>query len=261
MDSGPVARMVFGDDQSQSADVAWLWVSCHEWPGWQVEVVTATPVEVPGPPELDPWSPRHPRQLPGHDRDATLLHERVAADPTAALAAFHDRDLLVIGPKGRGFRKTLHIGSVSEAMANRPPMPVVIARHGVPTERVLVCADGSPHSDAAVAALLRMPWIGRVEVAVACVPEPGVEPDQALAAAGRIGDAARSTRTEVLRPDPLQVAYHPRDMLLEAARTWGADLLVLGSRGLSGLAAVRAGSIAGTLAARAECSVLIARAT
>ena len=36
-------RLVFGDDQSQAADVAWLWINCHDWPGWQIEAVTATP--------------------------------------------------------------------------------------------------------------------------------------------------------------------------------------------------------------------------
>ena len=33
------------------------------------------------------------------------------------------------------------------------PMPLVIARHGVPTTRALVCADGSPDCQAAVEAL------------------------------------------------------------------------------------------------------------
>ncbi len=49
-------------------------------------------------------------------------------------------------------------------------------------------------------------------------------------------------------------------MLLEAADRWEADLIVVGTRGLSGMAAVRAGSIATSLASHAPCSVLMARA-
>ncbi len=37
-------RLVFGDDQSQAADVAWLWINSHAWPGWQIEALTATPM-------------------------------------------------------------------------------------------------------------------------------------------------------------------------------------------------------------------------
>ncbi len=32
--------LVFGDDGSEAADVAWLWVNEHTWPDSQIEVVT-----------------------------------------------------------------------------------------------------------------------------------------------------------------------------------------------------------------------------
>jgi nucleotide-binding universal stress UspA family protein len=41
---------------------------------------------------------------------------------------------------------------------------------------------------------------------------------------------------------------------------WEADLVVLGTRGVSGIAAVRAGSIATSLATHTPASVLMARA-
>ena len=33
--------LVLGDAGSTGADVAWLWVCNHRWPGWRAEVVTA----------------------------------------------------------------------------------------------------------------------------------------------------------------------------------------------------------------------------
>lgn len=255
-------RLVFGDDQSQSADVAWLWINSHDWTGWQVEVITATPPGTAPADQVRAWDPRHPRELLAAGDEILVIHEEIAAEPQRALAALTDRDLLVIGPKGRGFRKTLHLGSTSETLMNEPPMPLVIARRGVPTLRALVCADGSTDCLEAIDALCGMPWVGQVHVLVATVPERGMDADEvADAAACGLRGTAASVRVEVLAPDHLAVAFSARAMLLDAASRWEADLMVMGTRGLSGFAAVRAGSIASGLAAQAPCSVLMARAS
>ena len=33
--------ILFGDDGSSGADLAWLWINSHRWPGWRIEVLTA----------------------------------------------------------------------------------------------------------------------------------------------------------------------------------------------------------------------------
>jgi nucleotide-binding universal stress UspA family protein len=252
-------RLVFADDRSESADVAWLWVISHEWPGWQVEVLTAQPggAGVVGSPT--DWDPIHRRRFPD-GVDVPVRHERIVGEPRHALAALRDRDLLVIGPRGRGLRKALGLGSVSESLLHDPPMPLLIARRGFRTRRVQVCADGSPGCRAAVTALLAMPWIGQADVSVLTVPEQRLDAEQAnRQCAEAIEGAARSVIAQVLTPAPIHVAYHPEESLLEAAEVWEADLMVLGHRGLSGFAALTAGSIANSLATRAPCSVLVAR--
>lgn len=252
-------RLVFADDRSDSADVAWLWVINQPWTGWQVEVVTAEPAGT-GSAEVPTTSePMHRRRFPD-GTDVPVRHERVVGEPRAVLAALRDRDLLVVGPRGRGLRKALHLGSVSESLLHDPPMPLLIARRGVQTRRVLVCADGSPGCRAAVGALLTLPWLRQADLAVLTVPEQRLDADRAnRECAQALEGAARSVTAQVLIPDRLQVAYHPQEMLLQAAEIWQADLMVLGHRGLSGFAALRAGSIANALATRAPCSVLVAR--
>jgi nucleotide-binding universal stress UspA family protein len=255
-------RLVFGDDQSQAADVAWLWINSHAWPGWQIEALTATPAGSAVDTEVRAWEPRHLREVLRAGSRTPVHHEQIIGDPALTLTGLRDRDLLVVGPKGRGFRKTLLLGSTTDALLNDPPIPLVIARRGVPTTRALVCADGSADSRAAVLALEGMPWLGQVQVLVVAVPETGLDAEGAVdSAADVLLPGARSVRAEVLAPDPLHIVVNPRAMLLGAARTWEADLVVLGTRGLSGIAAVTAGSIATSLAAHAPCSVLVARAT
>ena len=254
-------RLVFGDDQSQAADVAWLWINSHEWPGWQIEALTAVPAGDVQDSEVHAWEPRHPREVLRAGARTPVHHEQIIADPASALGGLRDRDLLVIGPRGHGLRKALHVGSTCDALVNTSAMPLVIARHGVPTTRVLVCADGSADSDAAVEALRLMPWLGQVQVLVVSVPQPGLDAQQATEnAAGTLREAALSVRVEVLTPDDVQLVVNPRAMLLEAASRWESDLVVLGTRGLSGVAALRAGSIATSLVRHAPCSVLVARA-
>ena len=254
-------RLVFGDDQSQAADVAWLWINSHVWPGWQIEAVTVTPMGGSQEPKVRAWEPTHPREMLREGVRTPVHHEQITGDPTHALRELRDRDLIVIGPRGRGFRKSLHLGSTSDALLNRPPMPLVIARHGVTTTRALVCADGSADCRAAVEALRVMPWLGQVQILVVSVPQPGLDaPVAAESAAEVLRSTASSVRTEIAAPDDLQIVVNPRAMLLDAARRWQADLIVLGTRGLSGMAAVRAGSIATSLARHAACSVLTARA-
>jgi nucleotide-binding universal stress UspA family protein len=255
-------RLVFGDDQSQAADVAWLWINSHVWTGWQIEVVTVTPVGPAVDTEVRAWQPRHPREVLRGGTRTPLHHEQLIGDPKLVLTGLPDRDLLVVGPKGRGFRKALGLGSTTDALLNDPPMPLLIARRGVTTTRALVCVDGSADCRAAVEALQAMPWIAQVRVLVVSVPQPGLDaPKAAQRAAEVLTVTARAVEVEVLAPDELQIVVNTRAMLLEAAQRWEADLVVLGTRGLSGIAAVRAGSIATSLAANAPCSVLLARAT
>ncbi len=254
-------RVVLGDDGSPSADLAWAWIMSHEWPGWRIEVVTADPdASSDGAAEPEVWHPGRPRTLPGGDA-TQVIHYRVAAQPVDAFRGYAHRDLLVVGPKGGGLRKALHLGSTAEALMHDPPLPLVIVRRGQATRRVLVATDGSAHCTAAVRALVGLPWIGAAEVSVVSVEEPGLDADRACSGvASLLGDAPASVRCEVLVPDELQVTYSPKDMILEAIHAGDADLLVMGTRGLSGFAALRAGSIAGALAGSAPCSVLLARA-
>src|SRR5207342_301857 len=58
-------QLVFGDDGSAAADVVWLWVNNHRWPGWRISVVTAVkpPLGAPVGTERStahPWEPPTP---------------------------------------------------------------------------------------------------------------------------------------------------------------------------------------------------------
>jgi nucleotide-binding universal stress UspA family protein len=52
----------------------------------------------------------------------------------------------------------------------------------------------------------------------------------------------------------------PKDMIVQEAQDWGADLIVLGSHGYGRVRRVVLGSVAGAVVAKAPCSVQVVRA-
>lgn len=251
-------RLIFGDDQSQSADLAWMWINSQSWQDWTIEVLSAHPDAGKGDATPVPWQPEHPRELLDPTATNPIEHLQAHADPRVALSECGDRDLMVVGPRGRGLFKALHLGSTADWLLHDPPAPLVVVRRGTPVRRVVVCADGSPDSMAAAEVLAGLPWISGVHVIVASVDEPGLAAAQV---AERTADVLRghagSVETQVTGPTEMEVFYHVRDVLLEVVRRSDADLVVHGTRGLSGLSGLRAGSIATSLAGHAPCSVLV----
>jgi nucleotide-binding universal stress UspA family protein len=259
--------MLVGDDRSPSADVAWGWVCAQRWPTWCADVVTVTPpghtlADLYSHEPLHEWDPEQRRTAPPDSRLTAVRHLTTAGDPRTVLGEEADVDLVVIGPRGNGLLKGLHIGSTADWLLRCPGPPLVIARDDNPVQRVLACVDGSGLADAAVAALARLPWVDDLDVEVVLVDE-GVEGQEqhARQAAATLGAQGARVTITVLPPNPFVAASNPRYQILQALERTQPDLLVLGTRGLSGLARMLVGSVASTVAREASCSVLLARGT
>jgi nucleotide-binding universal stress UspA family protein len=77
-----------------------------------------------------------------------------------------------------------------------------------------------------------------------------------------------ATRTLLLRDGVLGIRFevagdiiegHPKQVLLDEAEKWGADLIVVGSHGRRGLDRFLLGSVSQAVALHARCSVEIVR--
>ena len=142
--------------------------------------------------------------------------------------------------------------------------------------KILVGYDGSAHADAAVDDLR---WAGLPDKVQAMVLS-AVEWPTSPALRSSVGtdfspewieriDAAKleakagSDRLQKLFPQwEIQLepsAGNPADSILEKARTWPADLIVVGTHGRSSLARVVLGSVSLKLIREAPCSVRVAR--
>lgn len=254
--------LVFGDDGSAGADVAWLWVNNQPWPSWRLDVVHATlpPVGPPLPPERSHLHETDEKQGRDFLGDAAEVRYLTAeADPREVLGGMTGASLMVVGARGRGLFKALRLGSTSDWLLQCPPAPLVIVRSGGPVRTVVACVDGSAHARKAVAALAGLPLVAGTRVIVLSVgPAGGQLPDDVMQAAQTLRSAGAEVEILDRSPDPLEPFYDVRNMILDVAADAGADLLVFGTRGLSGWKSLGVGSIASALARHAPMSVLMA---
>lgn len=142
--------------------------------------------------------------------------------------------------------------------------------------KVLIGVDDSPHGQAALEFVREMTWPAGTQLLVvsALTPETpsfgAYEPSAAVMAAGMV-ERIREGQEELVarsRKRLTERGLHvegrvtegdPRQALLDEAKRDGADLIVVGSRGRSGLEKLLMGSVASHVVAHAPCSVLVVR--
>lgn len=205
------------------------------------------------------------------------VERRTVCDLPAAglLAAAADADLLVVGARGLGGFRGLLLGSVSQHCLHHATMPVAVV-HGPPPEgtgarRLIVGVDGSPGSAAALAwavadAAARDAVVEVVhawEPPVLYGPAAGVSEVpydvQAILDAGeKLADdmiAESAAGTPGVRTESRVVADSPAGGLLDAAK--GADVIVVGRRGMGGFRRLLLGSVSDRVARHATGTVVV----
>lgn len=173
---------------------------------------------------------------------------------------------IVVGRRGIGELKHRVVGSVSRYLATHATGPVVIVPEGWtarPVRDIVVGFDGSEYAQAALAWALQIaPPDAQVRVLVAVDvipwlrPELVVErhPEEVAAARQRIAAAADEIDPEGVASREF-VVDGPREAL--ARELASADLVVVGPRGIGGLARMLLGSVTTWLLHESPCPVAV----
>jgi nucleotide-binding universal stress UspA family protein len=271
-----VSRVVVGYDGSPSAQDA-LDVAIEEARvrGVPLHVVHAEEVGLflPGRDEAHDRAAQKAVQ-DAYARSAAVLGEHAITthiEPGTAshvlLRQSHPGDLLVVGSHGFRPLSQLFVGSTSEAVAGHAAADVLVVRAVAqhPKGCITVGMDGSAQSKLALARALEIAARDGATVrAVLATPtiidafgaitgpddEMVVEATQALAA-----DVAEVAEGSGVTVEQYVVRSHPVDALQDNCQ--GARLLVVGSRGRGGVAAMVLGSVGRRLVHTAPCPVLV----
>jgi nucleotide-binding universal stress UspA family protein len=145
--------------------------------------------------------------------------------------------------------------------------------------KILLAVDGSAGSDAAIEEVLSRPWPPKSEVKVITAFETplmvGIEPwaatpsdfnqleaavrDGAKAVIDRALEKLKTIEDAELKISSETIQGTAGQMIVEAAERWGADLIIMGSRGLGAWNRLLLGSVSSAVIHHAKCSVEIVR--
>lgn len=166
------------------------------------------------------------------------------------------QDLLVVGIHGHSRASGIMVGSAASAALHRSPVSVLVARQppeGVEfPSRIVLASDGTPMSDAAAELTARL--AGRHGAHVAIV---GARDGEAPFRPGLAEHAKQVMAATATEPVIVDAPGPPHRAVADAARDFDASLVITGSRGLTGLPALR--SVSERIAHAAPCSVLVVR--
>ena len=145
--------------------------------------------------------------------------------------------------------------------------------------KILLAVDGSEYSYAAAEAVASRPWPANSEVKVFTAIEPftpymtemwatsnelweDIEKASKAQATKAIHGAIERlsmAQDKTLKVSTEIVEGNAQSAILDEAEKWGADLIMLGSHGYTGLKRLLLGSISQNVASHAHCSVEIVR--
>jgi nucleotide-binding universal stress UspA family protein len=217
-------------------------------------------------------------------RGFTIETDVAEGDPRVEIVRQADEwkaDLIVLGARGLGAVKRFLVGSVSDAVARHALCPVLVVKGQRPKlGSVLVAMDGSEDSFQAVRFLQSLDLPRQTRLRLLSVVErlryPTTAPqsvrgqlvrmlkeleaerrgklDKVLErAAGQLDDKI----TRVTRYTP---TGDPAEEIVKTTQDFDTDLVVVGARGLGGVARVLLGSVSEKVLHHARCPVLIVKA-
>ena len=190
-----------------------------------------------------------------------------------------EADLLVVGARGLGAIKGLLLGSVSRAVVHHAPCPVLVVKGRPRTiKSALVGVDGSEHALRAVEFLASLALNDGLRVRLVHVLEPlrfpssaprfiraqleaaleEIKQERRAKAEAALATAAAKLKGKVGAVELSITEGIPGDRIVASASEEGADLVIVGARGL-GRIHLLLGSVSERVLTTAPCPVLIVK--
>ncbi|MBF0554976.1 MAG: universal stress protein [Nitrospirae bacterium] len=186
---------------------------------------------------------------------AERVHEAIIEE-----AERHKTDIIIMGRRGMTGLKKFIMGSVTAKVIASTSSKVLVVPKDTQLrgETLLVASDGSQHSEGAVDEAIdmasRCPTVKTLS-AVCVVPDKG-----------KIGEATdiltkitAKANAKGVKVETFPLIGQPYKTLVNASLEMGADIIIMGNYGSTGLASVFMGSVAERVIALSMCAVLVVK--
>jgi len=185
--------------------------------------------------------------------------------------------MIVMGRRGRTGLKRLMMGSVTSRVIGHAPCNVLVVPRAAKVEfkNILVATDGSKYSAAAASEAIGLAKRnGSKLTVISVVPSELMTPtdiefsmpQRELIAEKEMHEAEKNAKAvkdaaqkEGVAVQAFIMSGKPSDAIIETAREKGADLIVLGSHGKTGIEKLLMGGVAERVIVLSTCAVLVVK--
>ena len=186
------------------------------------------------------------------------------------LADDENSDLIVIGAKGMTSLKYALLGSVARKVIGFTPRDVLVVPEGaqIGWEHILLATDLSPNSKGAENRALELALAYQSKLSILSVMEL---PTCLYGEAGELGCSLPESRSQLLEelqdraaswgitPEVIIKQGESYKLIVDTAKNLGADVIVMGSHGRTGLTRLLMGSNTEKVIGHAACPVLVVK--
>lgn len=192
-----------------------------------------------------------------------VRHGQDPAHQIVGQAEKRNADIIIMGRRGvRGLARMM-VGEATVKVCGRAPCSVmVVPRNGeLPKRRILLATDGSSHSEAAGELADRLALLCGLPVTIVSVMLPNQSDARRAEATAAVERHRTMLQGRGIDAEAVTVeAVRPETGIITTAAAKGADLIIVGSHGRSGLLEkVLIGSVSERVLGDASCPVLVVR--
>ena len=197
----------------------------------------------------------------GESAETAIREATDSAQGIVEAATEFGADIIVMGQHNKGSLARLMVGDTTASVIGHAECPVLVAPRAAHLweKHVLLATDGSPHSEAATEAAGRIARQARLPISVVSVVTSSHNDERRAEAERAVAAAVERLKGLGLQAEGQVAEGRPDDAIIKTAEAAGADLIVVGSHGRSGLTKILLGSVAERVIGHSPCPVLVGK--
>jgi len=192
--------------------------------------------------------------------DQKLVEHTDPAETILEEAEKGDFDLIIIGHSGEE-EKEPHLGSIAEKVSQHARTSILIARGRKSISKMLVPVDGSENAEKALQYAIAIAKKTNAKITLLYVQDPGLfnlKPEE-IKKIGAFILSEAANKVKGIEVDQKLESGDPAKTITQAANKGDFDLIVMGSRGHSGIMRFLLGSVSAHVIHYANRSTLIVK--